>query len=202
MNPKIAYFFSFAFQPFLTPIYAIIMLMNMWYSKLLFDTTTRVGIILAVILFTLLIPFLGTLILAKLGLVSDYYLKDRKERTGPYIITFLSYLLCIRFFIWIGIDSWVIFIAAGTTLAIMIIAIVNLFWKISAHMSGMGGLCGSIFAAAFVFHSNPIGLFIIVILLSGLVAWSRLKLKAHTSGQVLAGFCVGFLGAFLPILFL
>ena len=202
MNHKIAQFFSFALQPFLTPIYAIILLMNMWYSKLMFEITTRIAIILIVVLFTMVIPFLGTIILAKFGLVSDYYLKDRKERTLPYIITFISYLACIRLFMWIGIDTWVIYIAAGTTMAIMVVAIVNLCWKISAHMSGMGGLCGAIFAAAFVFYSNPIGLFMVIILVSGLVAWSRLELKAHTRGQLVAGFSVGFLGAFLPVLFL
>ncbi len=129
------------------------------------------------------------------------YIKNRKERTWPYIITFLSYLACIRFFVWIGIGKWVILIALGTTIGLMVISLVNLWWKISAHMSGMGGLCGSIFAASFVFHSNPVWLFISIILLSGFVAWSRLELNAHTPGQLTAGFLVGCLGTFLPILF-
>lgn len=202
MNHKIAHFFSFALQPFLTPIYAIVLLMNMWYSRIQFDSSDRLVIILGVILFTVVIPILGTLILAKFGLVSDYYLKDRKERTWPYMITYFSYLLCIRFFMWMEVSTWVVYIAAGTTIALMILFIVNIFWKISAHMSGMGGLTGSIFAAAFVYHNNPVWLFLVIILLSGLVAWSRLELKAHTRGQVLAGFILGFSGAFLPVLFL
>jgi len=202
MNHKIAQFFSFALMPFLTPVYAIIMLMNMWYARLLFDDTKRLIIILSVVLFTMIIPAITTFILIKSGTVSDLYIKDRKERTWPYIITFVSYLVCIRFFIWIGIGKWVVLIASGTTLTLMLIAIINLWWKISAHMSGMGGLCGSIFAAAFIFHSNPIWLFTSIILLSGVVAWSRLELKAHTLGQVSAGFLVGLLGTFLPVLFI
>ena len=200
MKHKIAQFFSFTFMPFLTPVYAILMLMNMWYARLLFDDRGRLIIVLSVVLFTMIIPALATTILIKTGIVSDLYIKNRKERTWPYIITFLSYLACIRFFVWIGIGKWVILIALGTTIGLMVISLVNLWWKISAHMSGMGGLCGSIFAASFVFHSNPVWLFISIILLSGFVAWSRLELKAHTPGQLTAGFLVGCLGTFLPIL--
>jgi membrane-associated phospholipid phosphatase len=33
------------------------------------------------------------------------------------------------------------------------------------------------------------------------VAFSRLELKAHTPGQVLAGYAVGFVAVFTPCLF-
>ncbi|HPW90422.1 MAG TPA: hypothetical protein PLJ40_03305 [Paludibacteraceae bacterium] len=202
MKHKIAQLFSFVFMPYVTPIYAVLMLVNMWYTRLLFDDYQRLMIVFSITLFTAIIPALTTTILIYTGMVSDFYIINRKERTWPYIITFLSYLACVSFLVWIGIGKWVVLLALGTTFGVVIISLVNLAWKISAHMSGMGGLCGAIFAASFLFHTNPSWLFITIILLSGLVAWSRLELKAHTPGQLIAGFLVGFLGTFLPILLL
>jgi membrane-associated phospholipid phosphatase len=48
---------------------------------------------------------------------------------------------------------------------------------------------------------NPVWLFSLVLAISALVALSRMELKAHTPGQVLAGFVVGFITVFTPCLF-
>jgi membrane-associated phospholipid phosphatase len=75
--------------------------------------------------------------------------------------------------------------------SILITAIVNLKWKISAHMVGIGGLCGAI--ATLVIHKPepPFGLLYVCILIAGLVGYARLRLQAHTPAQVYSGFLLG-----------
>ena len=90
----------------------------------------------------------------------------------------------------------------GATLSLMLIFLINFFWKISAHMAGIGGLCGGVFACALSFQSNPVALICILILISGAFGYSRLYLRAHTMGQVICGYVLGFACVFSPYIFL
>ncbi len=64
---------------------------------------------------------------------------------------------------------------------------------------GLGALSGSIYALGIRFEANVNTFFIWSILLSGLVAYSRIKLEAHTSMQVYAGFILGFICQYIMI---
>ncbi|MDR2683882.1 MAG: hypothetical protein LBB53_00690, partial [Prevotellaceae bacterium] len=59
-----------------------------------------------------------------------------------------------------------------------------------------------VFSFAFFTNGNPVLLFCSVILTAGLVITSRLILKAHTLGQVTAGFFNGLFFSLLPVFFL
>ena len=61
---------------------------------------------------------------------------------------------------------------------------ISLFWKISIHSIGVAGP-----AAALIFVIGYLS--IIPILVIPLVMWSRVRLKEHTSAQVLAGAASG-----------
>jgi membrane-associated phospholipid phosphatase len=66
------------------------------------------------------------------------------------------------------------------------------YWKISMHMTGIGGLCGSFMLLSFIW---PIDLRLIIaalFLVAGIVGSSRLILNVHTPAQVAAGFAAGF----------
>ena len=62
----------------------------------------------------------------------------------------------------------------------------------------MGGLVGGIFGVAYVAAINPVWTIVAAIIISGLVAISRILLKAHTLSQVIGGFILGFLCVFIP----
>jgi membrane-associated phospholipid phosphatase len=81
---------------------------------------------------------------------------------------------------------------------------VTFFWKISAHMTGISGFLAIISVTIMKF--SDFGLlyyFLGIILLTGVLASSRLYLNAHTPLEVLGGFLLGFavcFGAFWFIL--
>jgi membrane-associated phospholipid phosphatase len=89
----------------------------------------------------------------------------------------------------------------GSAVSILINIFINLKWKISAHATGVGGFCAAVFGVCYRTAINPVWLFAIILTISALVAFARLELKAHTPGQVLAGFAGGFVMVFTPCFF-
>ena len=69
--------------------------------------------------------------------------------------------------------------------------LVNIFWKISAHMVGIGGLLGIMITISSRLQINLHYLLIALVLIAGLVAFSRLKLNEHNSAQIYCGFLLG-----------
>ena len=111
----------------------------------------------------------------------------------PYLFTILGYSLCIYWLYKIGLDYSYTAPLIGAIIGLLIILPINYFWKISAHLSAFGGLCGAIFTFAFMQGTTPILSFVGLILLSGVLGWARMELKAHTLGQVCCGWLNGFL---------
>jgi len=78
----------------------------------------------------------------------------------------------------------------GSIIIIIAAAFISKFWKISLHLLGVGGVLG-IFLALEIIKGGMLNLIITLILVSGLLAFARLKEKAHTPAQVYAGFLLG-----------
>ena len=188
---------SSVFQPLLMPIYSILLLFVYTHFKLLFANQFWV-IMTPVILFSFVIPGILIYVVYKLKLISDLSLKIRKERFIPYTIVLVSYLIMIFYYYRIGMPSWFLMLAASSIAVILIAIFITIWWKISAHMFGVGGLLGGVMSVSyFIEKSNPFYLFMAIFLIAGLVGASRLILRRHTFGQVVAGFFLGFVISFL-----
>lgn len=193
---------SLIFQPLLMPTYGMIMFVNVS----IFDGFSGLWRFVAVtgtFLFTGLLPAIPILLLIKKGEVHDLFISRREERTVPYLFSLLSYIFW-TVFLWkmLNFPLFMIGTSIGTSFSIFLIILINLKWKISAHMSGIGGLAGATFGFCYRLAFNPLLLFIIILALAALIALSRIELKAHTPGQTLAGFTLSFLCVFLPCILL
>ncbi len=192
---------SLIFQPLLMPTYAMAMLMNMNIFQPM-PIFWRWVALIGTLIFTGVFPAIPILMLMKRGEVNDLFISKKEERTMPYLFSFLAYVFW-ALFMWrtLQFPVFIVAMGMGSAVSIFIIVFINLRWKISAHTAGMGGFCASIFGVCYRTAINPIWLFVIVLSISGVVALSRLELKAHTPGQVLAGFLVGFSMVFTPSFF-
>ena len=189
---------SLVFQPLLIPTYAMILLMNMDIFLLL-PFRWRLVSIGGTFIFTGILPAVPIWLMMKRGEVNDLFISKREERTLPYIFSLMAYVFW-SLFMWrtLQFPKFIVAMGVGSALSILVIVLINLKTKISAHASGMGGLCGAIFGVCYRSAINPVGLIILVLFISALVSFSRLELKAHTPGQVLSGFTVGFIMVFAP----
>ena len=86
-------------------------------------------------------------------------------------------------------------------LAIQVVcSIINHFWKISVHTAAIGGVGGALLAFSMLFMFNPVWWLCLVLFVAGLVGTSRMILRQHTLGQVVAGFLLGMLLGFISVL--
>ncbi|HLP03786.1 MAG TPA: phosphatase PAP2 family protein [Paludibacter sp.] len=186
------------FQPLLMPTYGMALLMNMDVFGLL-PALWRWVAVIGTFVFTGLLPAIPVLLLMRRGEVHDVFISRREERTMPYLFSFMAYVFW-ALFMWrtMQFPLFIVAMGIGSAISIFLITIINMRWKISAHMAGMGGLAGAIFGVSYRMAINPVWLFIIVLTASTIVALSRIELKAHSPLQTVAGFVVGFLAVFLP----
>lgn len=186
------------FQPLLMPTFGIIILLFTHLSDFYTDIWKwfAVG---GTFLFTALLPATPILMMLRKGQIKDLYISKREQRTFPYLFSLMAYTFW-TVFLWrvLQMPFFIVAMGIGSILSIIIITLVNTKWKISAHLSGIGGLTGGVFAYCYVMGVNPLWLMILLLIFSALTALSRIELKAHTPAQTLAGFVLGFLMVFLP----
>ncbi|NLJ01087.1 MAG: hypothetical protein GX371_08070 [Bacteroidales bacterium] len=194
---SIAHVISTVFQPLLMPTYGVILLFVYTYFGVVYTQQFWL-IITPILLFSFMIPAVLIFMMFRVGIISDLSLTKRRERFYPYLITLLSYTAMMLFYYRMNMPKWFLLMIAAS-IAIMIAAIIiTLWWKISAHMFGIGGLLGGAMSVSyFVERSNPYFMFMGLFILAGLIGTSRLILKRHTVAQVIAGFLLGFLLSFL-----
>ena len=196
----IAQILSILFHPLLIPVYALLQmnLMPFFYPG---AEALRHVLIFGSMFLLVVPPIIWYVILHKLKIVESWRAKTRKERIWPYLFTILSYLLVSIICYLLVVDYGFSQLWYGATVALIVVFLVNFFWKISAHATGMGSWVGMLYFLS-IYNGFSLLFEIIVVLLScGLVGWSRLKLEAHTPAQVFFGFLLGlvFIGI-LPFL--
>lgn len=191
---------TYVFQPLLMPTYAVILMLTLFVFKP-FTIHYYLLAVLGTLFFTTILPAIPIFLLIKMGLVKDIFISNRRERTLPYIFSLLAYVAWVIFLNNVLLFPFeLILIAIGTVLSVILMVIINLRWKISAHMAGIGGILGCVVAISFILSINPLLLMVGIIIISALVAISRILLKAHTPLQVLGGFFLGFLCTSLPLI--
>lgn len=146
-----------------------------------------------------LLPMMGILVLYMSKKITDPGLNNRGERTIPYVITGLCYLGCAAYLYCISAPSWLWAFPVGGAVAVVISTIINHWWKISAHLAAMGGLVALLFRIVADNAAAPgISCWIYTaVLLTGLLATSRIILGRHTPMQVVAGTANGFICVWL-----
>ncbi len=159
-----------------------------------FEHKAKVLKFLHILIMTAIFPAFAVFLLWRLKFVESMLLRTEKERIIPYIITMIFYWWSWNVFKHLT-DSPPVTVnfLLGSFLAICGAWFANIYFKISMHAVGVGGLIGFVLLYSF---QDPFasGLYIcIVLLIAGLVCTSRLILSAHNGFQVWMGLFVGIL---------
>ncbi len=194
---RFAQILSNIFQPLLFPTYGMILLFQVGSFVYADFMEYKLPTVLSVFLLTAVVPLVVILFLKKMGLVSSIQLANRKERTIPYVFTIFSYAAAIIFLYRIGMPFYVVSMMTGVVFSTILIMLINLKWKVSAHLSAIGGLCAAIIVVSYHLYITPLLLLSVAFVLAGLLASARIILKMHTPMQTLVGFCIGFTVVYL-----
>ena len=201
MTRKSAWFFSVILHPILMPLIGLSIILFTGSFISFIPVQTKKIIFLIFTTGTFLLPLLMMLLFWFRGIISDVQVMERTERVIPYAMTFIFYLftkfLLLRVPVYHFLHSYML----GCLICLLLILLLNIKWKISSHMAGLGGLTALIMVISIKLQVNLMALLIITILASGIVATSRLILKAHTPVEVYSGFILGFSTFVIVMLF-
>jgi membrane-associated phospholipid phosphatase len=185
---------SSIFHPVLMPTLGLLLIFNTdTYINYAVPTELKQFILMLVAMTTVIIPLLITLLLLNRGFINSLQMHSKKERTIPYAFTIVFYIFMLYMLTKVPVPPIIFNFIIGATISVIAAFAINLKWKISAHMIGVGGLVGALFCIAFVLEANITLYIIFALIIAGLIGTSRLILKAHTPLQVYTGFFLGIL---------
>lgn len=151
---------------------------------------------------TFLLPIIFSLITMRIGKIKSLEMETQGERNWPLLQTSVIYFVILYFVHRAGIPPFIQVFMLGATACIILALIINLKWKISLHMIGIGGLVGGL-AGDIIREETPAIKFVAALcVLAGIIASARHYLGTHSLLQLLAGFITGFATLFLLMMYL
>ena len=191
-----AHFFSYIFHPLFIPLYAVAFLVFVHPSYFSgFSLYEKYKILFATILNSVFFPAFSVLLMKGLGFIKSIFLKTQQDRIGPYLSSMI-------FYFW---TAWVFFkfeprlalilpsFMTGVFITTVVALLSNIYFKISMHALGMGGLLGLfliIFSHNTMLMTWPLA---IALLITGLVCTSRLIVSDHSPKEIYLGLFFGLL---------
>ncbi len=195
MSSLVAKIISSIFHPLLVPTYALLLLMNLQtYSILAIPINYRYIVIAFVFLSTFILPSIIVFLLLKMGKIATLEMQTQRERVIPMLIIAILFYGTYQLLKQTSLTSLITFFMMGSTLLVLVALLLNYITKISLHMIAWGGFLGMILGFAIRFNYNLIYLVVVLILLIGIIATSRLRLNAHSPFQIYLGLLIGTLG--------
>ncbi len=132
-----------------------------------------------------ILPILFLLGAYAVKFIPDVHLYKKEERNKVFPAIAVFYLAGLMVLYKIGAPKLVIGLAFSTTAIILVIWWVNLFYKVSIHMSGIAGMLVGLF---FVFDAHVATPFVPFLPLAG---WVRYRNKAHSLSELAVGAVTG-----------
>lgn len=126
------------------------------------------------------------------GHTSSIDVPERLKRRRPFAIGVLGYIGATIALILIHAPVIIIALMAAYAVNTTIATIINQWWKISIHGMSLGG---SVVPFLFLYG----GYWWSLILVFPLMIYSRVKLRAHTLAQVVAGIAMAFLFTWIQL---
>ncbi|MBC7886856.1 MAG: hypothetical protein H7Z13_03140 [Ferruginibacter sp.] len=193
-----AHLFSYLFHPLFIPLYVTAFLAFIhpgYFSG--FSVSGKKKLLLLITINAVAFPAITILLLKGLGFIESLFLKTQKDRIIPYIASgtfffWTQYVLREQNYIPRILVAFMfgVFISSSAAL------IANIYYKISMHAIGMGGVVGLFLV---IMHQNTMLMtwpLVLAFLLAGLVCTSRMIVSDHRPKEIYSGLLVGLICQF------
>ena len=187
---KILPVFSYIFHPIFVSLYGTLFFFlianSFFYNSQIIVTFIQVTIL------TLLLPLSMYFLFRSLGVVSSFTEASISERKMPIAVQAILLFVLIKFSVSRDtIAELYFFFLGGFLSSVIVLASVILKFKASLHMIGISALTCFIFGLSMYYQMPFVNLVAFSIVCVGLVASSRLYMKAHTYPELIAGMIIG-----------
>lgn len=194
METHVAKVISFVFHPLLMPSYGLLLFFYLdKYTSYFLPFELKRTLFLMTVCFTFLLPAINALILLRMRVIRSLHMETRQERRIPLLITAIFYFAEYYLLNQAESPATLQLLMLSAIISIMLTIFINVFWKISVHMIGIGAVTGMSVLLSVVFKQPQFLLVSVLFLTAGIIAYARLQLKAHSPAEVYAGFLLGFL---------
>ena len=189
---KILPLFSYLFHPIFIPLLGTIFYVLLDNSYL--SMPQYLLLFLQIIIITFLLPIAFFYLLRTFGKIDNIMLSDISHRKIPLLLHIM--LLTVLITKSITLERFPVlffFFLGGIISAALAFTGLYLKTKASIHMIGISALTIFIIGLSIKNEINTINLVTFFVFMNGLVASSRLVMKAHTNKELLIGFLCGIL---------
>lgn len=190
---------SYLFHPIFIPLYVLLFIVYIHPSYFSgFSASAKFRTILILLQNAVFYPLFCVLLLKGVGFIDSVFLRTQKDRIIPYIASGI-------FFFW----TFLVFkqqpefarilpsFMLGVFLASSAALIANIYFKISMHAIGLGGMLGIFLIIA---NSNSMLMtwpLSTALLISGLVCTARMLISDHKAKDIYSGLSLGILAQFI-----
>ena len=163
-----------------------------------FEKRLQLIVLGLIFVLTYIVPILLLFFLKNFGFIKDFQVSTIKERRVPVIFMILILYFLGNTIIQIPMIRNLGILFYGTSLSLICIYVLfSIKLKSSLHLVSIGNMLGFFLIMTNVNNLSILFIIILLIFLSGILASSRLYLKAHTPIELLIGFFLGFISQFL-----
>lgn len=197
---KILPFFSYAFHPIFISLFAVVFYFGVSTDYYAYESIYLY--LLQTLLVTVFIPLAIFYLLVSLKKIDTVMVANVKQRKIPLVghIVLLAFLVLKTF----RLDNFpeLFYFFLGSIISTFF-ALLLTYWKkkISLHMLGMSSFTIFCHACSMHFGVKPILFLSVLWLCNGLVASSRLYMKAHTPAELMQGYAIGSVPPILLLFF-
>ena len=163
---------SAIFTPFSIPFLAFLILFLFSYLRIM-PIQYKLIVLGVVYCFTILMPTLTIFLFRKINGFSPEDLGERKRRFMPFLLTITSYVFCLVMMHRLNIPWYMTGIILAALIMMVICIVVNLKWKLSEHMAGVGAIVGGLVSFSALFGYNPVWWLCLFILIAGVLGTAR-----------------------------
>ncbi len=153
-----------------------------------------------VFIMTALFPIASMVMLWRSGMVSELAMPVRSERIMPYLLTLVYFGMAYYLLRRTPNSSTTLSLFAGMFMALAADLLITWRWKVSLHMTGIGGLIGMVLGLMLV-HGVRTPWLPVLLLLAGALGTARLLVTDHTPAQVYVGALIGMAATFGCIIY-
>ena len=196
---------SIVFHPLFIPLYVayyIVFVHGSYFTG--FGEKERLWILIRMSLNMIFFPAITVLLLKGVGFIDSIFLRNQRDRIIPYIAAGIFYFwMYLVFRNQPDIPQILTAFTFGAFLVSSAALIANIYFKISMHAIGCGGMIGLMIVVLNTNPSSPFTLpLMIAILITGLVCTARLIVSDHKQGDIYMGLFCGFFCQFVSAAFI
>ncbi len=203
MGIRLSKIISYILHPLLIPTYSLLLVfgINLYFASML-NLFAKSLLLIMIFSSTCIVPLIIFTIFKRKKVISSFHMPTKEERTFPYLVMSVIYFVMYMMLSQSALPSIYSFFLLCSTILGLVLLVLNLKIKISAHTAGIGGITGLLSGIAYRLDIDLTFPVLIVIALAGIVGYARLRLDAHKPSEIYFGFLAGITVFLLLTLFL